>query len=748
MDKQTLQQQVEQLQAELRAMQERTHRLQLEVSTLDSIGDGILVVGRDGEIIRINQQFLDMWDISAEEWATCDTYQDAKALMYERLHPERNEQSIEQVLRPTIDRLGLSDITLKNGKIFERYAGIKRPSEEVLGYVWSFRDVTERRTAEADLNRSQTFLRRIMHNFPVVLFAFDMDGTITFSRGAGLRNFGLKPDELVGVNIFDAYGDREVAEDFRHALSGKVTRRTSHRDDKVYEIYLNPMHEDDTQIGVVGISFDVTDQKRAEEIIQIGQQLQQAKLQAEEAMRRAEEANLAKSTFIANMSHELRTPLNSIIGFSQFLIHDPTLTGEQHEYITLVMRSSEQLLTLINEILDMAKIESGNIQLNPVDFDLAELLEGIDSVYRARVTDKKLKYISRIAEDIPRYLWGDRNKIRQILVNLLSNAVKFTQTGSIALRVWCEGEQPYRLYFEVEDTGTGIAEDDMPFLFEPFAQAESGRQMASGTGLGLAITKEFVELMGGGITVNSQVDVGTKFTTYILLEPARNTVRPSNVEAPHVVGIKNPDKTYRILVVDDRWENRMMLSRMLTRTGFEVREASDGREGVEMWQRWQPDLIWMDMRMPNMDGYEATRWIRQADTDEEVVIIALTASAFEQDRERVMLAGCNDFLAKPFREADLYDMLSHYLDIEFIYANSTSSNKNLIKPSENELDFGRLPDDIQRQLRHSIADLNREQVEQIVGTITDDYPNEANFILRCVTEFDFDTLSKWISSRG
>lgn len=743
MDEQDLQH-LTQLQQEVNRLHGENQRLKLENVTLDAIGDGILVIGRDGDIVRINEKFLDMWEITAEEWEACDTYQDIKSLMSIRLHSEKNEMPIQDILRPTIDRLGLNDITLKNGRIFERYAGIKRIDSSIVGYIWSFRDVTQRRNAEIELNRSQAFLNRIMRNLPVILFAFNLDGKITFSRGAALTRLGLKQDELEGANVLEAYKDHPIAEDIRLALHGNVTSGTYDFDGVYHEVYMGPMRDNGELVGVIGISFDVTQQKRAQDIIRMGKQLQLAKREAEIAQRRAEEANLAKSTFIANMSHELRTPLNSIIGFSQFLVRDRSLSDEQQEYMSLIMRSSEHLLTLINEILDMAKIESGNIQINNVDFDLAELLEGLDSIYHAKIISQDMNFIADISDDIPRYLWGDRNKIRQMLVNLLSNAVKFTESGVITLKVWSDTDNPYHLYFQVADTGIGIAQEELPTLFEPFAQAESGKKSGSGTGLGLAITREFAELLGGHITVESEVGVGTTFTIFVPLESAKNTVTPSNVQSASIVGIKDPDTTHKILVVDDRWENRMMLSRMLSDTGFMVKEASDGREAVQLWHTWEPHLIWMDMRMPNMDGYEATQRIRQSEEGNDVVIIALTASAFEQDRERVMMAGCDDFLAKPFREVDLYGKLSKHLGIEFMYEDEEQS-ESMSSSSDANDEFSKLPEASRRQLKQAITELNLSKVQAIVATFEAEHPELAKRILTRASVFDFDTLAQWIA---
>ena len=735
---------ITQLQDKIRLLEEDNQKLRLENVTIDAIGDGILVIGRDGNIVRINQKFLNMWEISPGEWETCHTYQDVKVMMSERLHPDNNQMSIQDILRPTVDRLGLDDITLKNNRIFERYAGIKRVDENVVGYIWSFRDVTQRRESSTKLRRSQAFLNRIMRNLPVSLFAFDLDGTITFSRGKALESVGFQQSELEGLNILNAYRNYEIIHDLKRALKGRPTSGTYNFDGVFHEVYTAPMREDGELVGVIGVSFDVTEQKQAQQIIEIGKKLQAATRQAQIARRQAEEANLAKSTFIANMSHELRTPLNSIIGFSQFMVRDHSLNDDQKEYMSLIMRSSEQLLILINEILDMAKIESGNIQLNPVDFDLSEILEGLDSIYHAKIANQNMSFISDVSDEIPRYLHGDRNKIRQMLVNLLSNAVKFTESGVITLKVWNEPEKPYQLYVQVQDTGIGIAEEELPTLFEPFAQAESGRKSGSGTGLGLAITREFAELMGGHIGVESEVGVGSTFTIFIPLEPAKDTVTPNGSPSLRVVGIKNPQTQHKILVVDDRWENRMMLSKMLIQVGFTVKEASDGHEAIQVWKDWSPDLIWMDMRMPNMDGYEATQRIRQDNEGNAVVIIALTASAFEHDRERVLLAGCNDFLAKPFREADMYNKLSNHLGIDFIYEDDADEQSSSQKSKVATGEFSVLSEKTHLQLKHAIDELNLSKVRAIVKTFQDEHPGLAKQILNKANDFDFDALAKWI----
>ncbi|NJM27292.1 MAG: response regulator, partial [Pseudanabaena sp. RU_4_16] len=377
----------------------------------------------------------------------------------------------------------------------------------------------------------------------------------------------------------------------------------------------------------------------------------------------ADTANKAKSEFLANMSHELRTPLNAILGFTQIMRHDALLDPEHQESLDIISHSGDHLLALIDDVLEMSRIEAGRLVLNTNDFDLRSLLENVEKMFSLRAKSQGLELIFEIAQDLPRYTNTDEGKLRQILINILGNAIKFTQTGKVTVRVRLEQGEKHNsptpiwlsdrsgactLCFEIEDTGIGIAPEEIEALFDAFVQTTSGRILPGGTGLGLAISRKFVQMMGGDIHVMSVVGQGTLFKFDIQASAATASIPPTQMSNHRVVGLAPDLPQYRILIVDDKYENRQLLVKLLTPIGFEVKEAEHGQAAITMWENWSPHLIWMDMRMPVMDGYEAARQIKAQPKGQATVIIALTASAFEEERAVVLSTGCNDFLPKPF----------------------------------------------------------------------------------------------------
>ncbi|MEG3876256.1 PAS domain S-box protein [Microcoleus sp. herbarium7] len=421
---------------------------------------------------------------------------------------------------------------------------------------------------------------------------------------------------------------------------------------------------------------------------QLGVALQQAELLARtqrqsiellKSKENAEVANRAKSQFLASMSHELRTPLNAILGFSQVMARNSSITEEQKEYIKIINRSGEHLLELINDVLSMSKIEAGQITLNESRFNLYNFLNSIQEMLQLKANSKGLRLIFDRLTNLPHYIQTDEAKLRQVLINLLGNAIKFTQHGTVTLRVSSQtenrsgGESQSQLYFEIADTGPGISPSEISTLFQPFIQTETGRRSMQGTGLGLPISKQFVRIMGGDIAVESEVDRGTTFSFNIHVNLVEESDEQEESTVKQVIALAAGQPTYRILIVEDVAENRQLLVKLLVPLGFEVREATNGQEGIALQSIWKPHLILMDMLMPVMDGYEATRQIKQTAEGRETIIIALTASAFDEQRQIIFSAGCNDLICKPFREEVLFEKIANHLNLRYIYEEENSS---------------------------------------------------------------------------
>ncbi len=470
----------------------------------------------------------------------------------------------------------------------------------------------------------------------------------------------------------------------------------------------------------------------------------------QEAKNAAEAANRAKSIFLANMSHELRTPLNAILGFSQIICKDPETPELYRDDVDIIHRSAEHLLRLIDNVLDLAKIEAGFISLEEENFDLMELVNELLDLMSNRAESKNLQLTMDQSSTFTRHINADASKIRQILINLIGNAIKCTETGSIIVRI---NETPHsendqiRIVFEIEDTGTGISESDRDRIFKPFEQA---LQLVDtkGTGLGLAISKQYVELMGGEIRLESELEKGSIFSFDITVQKLSDQeILNSTSSRGSVIGLEPTESDYRILVVEDQLESRLLLKRLLGNVGFSTREAINGEEAVKIFKEWNPQFIWMDWRMPVMDGLSATLQIRNLEGGKETIIVALTASVFKEQREQIIAAGTDDLVRKPFKENQILDTMAKYLGVKYQY-----SDMEVLEELTQDAGFHLTSDDIV-DLNHNLLDDlrkaamsgNKDLCLEIIESFDSDNSQSALALKTLVNEYRYDTIVELMS---
>jgi PAS domain S-box-containing protein len=584
-----------------------------------------------------------------------------------------------------------------------------------------------------ELKASEEKYRRIVDTSNEGIWVIGEDFRTTFVNAKMAEMLGFKQEEMINHPVTDFMFEEDFEDHHKkmknrqQGLSEIYERRYLHKNGQtVWAIAsATPIFDKERNFkGSFAMFTDITERKRTEEELKkyrdhLEYLVMERTSQLEIAKEQAESANRAKSTFLANMSHELRTPLNSILGFARLTRELPDVTAEQRKNLDIIILSGGHLLNLINNVLDISKIESGRMNLELAPTDLYQLIQEMRSLLYVNAQERGLTFIVEQSPELPRHIEVDGGKLQQVLINLIGNAIKYTKQGEIVMRAMVaeKADVRVRLRFEVEDTGPGISKEEQKKIFKPFVQLREQGAIETGTGLGLAISRQYVELMGGHIDVFSEKGKGSVFFFELPVKELPFERETVTTERGHVIGLEKGQPLYRLLIAEDQLENRILLHKILEPFDFDIREAANGKETIEIFEQWHPDLIWMDMRMPVIDGLEATRRIRSTEAGIHTKIIAITAQAMEDDRMRIMQVGCDDFIRKPYREREIFDALARHLGLQFVYEEKPSAppekHERELTPEQLEA----LPQELVKKLHKAAIGLDPESIHELTNQI-------------------------------
>ena len=619
-------------------------------------------------------------------------------------------------------------------------------SDGTLAYLEGFvEDISQRKQAEDALRESEAkFRTAFMTSMDGFYIATLEDGVIIEVNHGFETILGYSREQVIGktsreLNLYFDYAIRaRIVSELQangHIQDLELQERKSNGQIITCSLSASLIHINEKPYILSAIR-DITDRKQAEQD-RIARQV-------------AEEASRAKSAFLSNMSHEIRTPMNAIMGFSQLLLRDPALTPPQQKHLNAIIKSGEHLLALINDILEISRIEAGHATHNPTTFDLQALLHDLETMFRIRTEAKHLDLRVEASDAVPRFILTDEGKLRQILINLLDNAVKFTDTGCILLRAQLDENEAVhpRLVVEVEDTGRGIARAEMGKLFHAFEQTTTGVQHG-GTGLGLAISREFARLLGGDITVTSTVNKGTCFRLEMNIQAGESRILLPSASQERVLGLQPGQGHYRVLVVDENLENRMLLRELLANAGFEVGEAENGAEAIACFQKWSPQLILMEMRLPGKDGYAAVQQIKATEQGRQTPIIMVTASIFAESRQAALACGANAYICKPFKEQELFGTIARCLGVKYVYAKETPDTP-LEQPRAENLTpaaLADLPDEWVVQMQEATVNARLGRLLELIAKVEIQSPQVARQLRELAKDFQYVTLIKLFRER-
>ncbi|GEM_PF-1006553 len=687
-----------------------------------------------------------------------------------RVHPEdriKSQSIFEKLINEGIPYQFDYRILLPNGTI--RYAEARgKPifdqNGNLIKVFGTALDISQRKQTEFALRESEERFRVIFEQAGIGMSICNLGGQFLQVNQTLSEIVGYSISELLERNIHDL-----TAVKYRLSQKNKLRQLILGRSNS-FSIEKYYICKNGSICWVNAIISLVSDsQGSPKNLIYIVEDIterKKAKIQLEQAKEKAEAANQAKSQFLANMSHELRTPLNAILGFTQLMTRSVNLSETHQEYLHIINRSGEHLLSLINEILDLSKIEAGQLETNQESFNLFHLLDDLQQMFSLKASAKDLELHFVKNSDVPEYIKSDQKKLRSVLINLLGNAIKFTEVGEISILIKKEEISPenasempkYRLIFTIQDTGVGIPPEDIDILFDAFVQSQSGKKQAEGTGLGLAISKHFVEIMGGNISVKSTLGVGSIFTFDIICDYANasdiGTISPQY----HIIGLdlKPEENPPSILIIEDQWTNCELLLNILQPLGFEIQTAENGEKGLQIWENWHPDLILMDIRMPIMDGYEATKEIRsreklrrQEDNADfpAVPIIALTASVFDSQKELLLSIGCDDFLAKPLDENKLLEKIGLYLNIKYLYQEikpdlSEIKRSDQIKSKITADDLAIMPQEWRQELKTVALSARSKQILVLIDQIPLEYGYLKHSLIDLLNHLNYEKIAE------